>query len=82
MVLSLDPVLNMLEFQAIAPTLLVCPCNILTLFILFTSQICTSPLLVPKANCGPFNAQDTDVAESDMPKSHNLVTFELLAFQR
>ena len=80
MVLSLDPVLKMVEFQAMAPTLLVWPGKILTLFILFTSQICTSPLLVPRANIGPFNDQATEVALSEVPKSHNFVTFEFPAF--
>ena len=80
MVLSLDPVLRIDEFQAIAPTLFVCPCKILTLFILLTSQIWTSPLFVPKANKGPLTDHATEVALSVVPRSQSLVTFELLAF--
>jgi hypothetical protein len=79
-VLSRDPVLKMDEFQAIAPTLLVWPGKILTLFILLTSQIWTYPLFVPKANMGPFNDQATEVALSEVPKSHNFVTLEFPAF--
>ena len=82
MVLSREPVLRLVEFQEMAPTLLVWPCKILNLFILLTSQIWTSPLLVPKANIGPFKAHETDVAESEIPRSQSLVTFELEAFQR
>ncbi len=81
-VLSRDPVLIMFEFQEMAPTLLVCPWRTLSLFILFTSQIWTYPLFVPKENNGPFVAQETEVAESDRPKSHSFVTFEFAAFQR
>lgn len=79
-VLSLEPVLRRLELHEIAPTLLVCPSNVLIFLILFASHICTYPELVPTANMGPFNDHDTDVAVSDIPKSHNLDTFELLAF--
>lgn len=82
MVLSLDPVLIIEEFQAIAPTLLVWPWRTWTLFILLTSHICTSPELVPTANIGPLTDHETEVALSDTPRSHNLVTLELLAFQR
>jgi hypothetical protein len=39
-------------------------------------------MLVPNEKWGPFNDQDTDVTVSVVPRSHNLVTFELLAFQR
>lgn len=81
-VLSLEPVLMMVEFHAIAPTLLVWPCIILILFILLTSHICTYPLFVPREKCGPFKDQETDVTVSAIPRSHNFVTFELLAFQR
>ena len=81
-VLSLDPVLSMEEFHAMEPTLLEWPCIILTLFILLTSQICTSPELVPREKWGPFRLQDTEVTVSAIPKSQSLVTLELLAFQR
>ena len=81
-VLSLEPVDKIEEFQAIAPTRFVCPCKTLTLFILFTSQIWTYPLFVPKENKGPFRDQLTEVAESVIPKSQSLVTFEFCAFQR
>jgi hypothetical protein len=46
------------------------------------SQICTSPLFVPKEKCGPLRDQATDVVESETPKSHSLLTLELAAFQR
>ncbi len=82
MVLSLDPVLNIVEFQAIAPTLFVCPCKTLTLFILLTSQIWTYPELVPKANIGPFTDHDTEVQLSEIPRSQSLVTFEFWAFHK
>lgn len=65
-----------------APTLLVCPCKTRTHFILATSHNFTYPLLVPSENKGPFPAQLTAVAASDIPRSHSLVTLELLAFQR
>ena len=81
-VLSLEPVLSIEEFQAMAPTLLVWPWRIRNLFILLTSQIWTSPLLVPKANIGPFSDQETEVAESETPRSQSLVTLEFEAFQR
>ncbi len=81
-VLSLDPVLKIEEFQAMAPTLFVWPCIILIRFILFTSHIWTYPLFVPTANIGPFKDQATDVALSDIPKSHSFVTLELLAFHK
>lgn len=81
-VLSRDPVLRIVEFQAMAPTLLVWPGRILTRFILLTSQICTSPLLVPRANEGPFTDQATEVALSEVPRSQSFVTFEFPAFQR
>jgi hypothetical protein len=82
MVLSLEPVERMEEFQAIAPTLLVWPCKTRTHFILATSHSFTYPLLVPTEKSGPFPAQLTAVAASDIPRSHSLVTLELLAFQR
>jgi hypothetical protein len=81
-VLSREPVLKIDEFQEIAPTRFVCPVKVLAFFIFTTSQICTSPLLVPTEKRGPLRDQETDVAESDMPKSHNLFTLELFAFQR
>ncbi len=79
-VLSRDPVLRMVEFQAMAPTRLVCPGKVLTRFILLTSQICTSPLLVPRAKLGPLTDHPTEVQVSVVPRSHNLVTLELPAF--
>ena len=82
MVLSREPVLRMEEFHAIDPTRFEWPCMILILFILFTSQIWTSPELVPIEKWGPFKLQETDVTVSAIPKSHSLVTLELLAFQR
>lgn len=82
MVLSLDPVVKIFELHAAAPTLFECPYMILILFILFTSQICTSPLLVPIDKWGLVGAQETEVTVSDMPRSHNLLTLELLAFHK
>ncbi len=79
-VLSLDPVLRMVEFHAMAPTLFECPGSILTLFILLTSQICTYPLFVPRAKLGPLSDHPTDVQLSVVPRSHSLVTFEFPAF--
>lgn len=81
-VLSLEPVLRMVEFHAIAPTLLECPCIMRILFIFWTSHIWISPLFVPKEKCGPFNDQETDVTVSAIPRSQSFVTLELLAFQR
>ena len=81
-VLSRDPVLRIVEFQAIAPTLFECPCIIRILFILFISQIWTYPLFVPKEKWGPFRDQETEVTVSVMPRSHNFVTLELLAFHK
>ena len=72
----------MFEFQAIAPTRFVWPDRMRILFILLTSQICTYPLFVPRPSWGPFRDQDTEVAESEMPRSQSLVTLELVAFQR
>jgi hypothetical protein len=80
--LSRDPVLRRVEFHDIAPTLFVCPVIVRSFFILTTSQICTSPLLVPTAKVGPFNDQETEVAESLTPRSQSLLTFEFDAFQR
>ncbi len=81
-VLSREPVLKIVEFQAMAPTLLEWPGRIRTLFILLTSQICTYPLFVPKLNNGPFNDHATDVAVSEVPRSHSLVTLEFPAFHK
>jgi hypothetical protein len=81
-VLSREPVLIMVEFQAIAPTRLVCPCKIRSLFILLTSQIWTSPEFVPSPKREPWSAHDTEVAESERPRSHSFVTLEFAAFQR
>jgi hypothetical protein len=81
-VLSLEPVLKREELQAIAPTRFVCPVKVLTFFVFTMSQICTSPLFVPKEKCGPLRDQATDVVESETPKSHSLLTLELAAFQR
>jgi hypothetical protein len=82
MVLSLEPVLNMLEFQLIAPTLRVCPVRVFTSLSFSMSQICTYPLLVPRDRCEDLVEHATDVAIFCMPRSHNLVTLELAAFQR
>ena len=81
-VLSLDPVLKIDEFQAIDPTLFVWPCIILILFILLTSQIWTSPLFVPTEKFGPFIDQATDVTESERPRSQSLVTLDVLPFHK
>jgi len=80
MVLSLDPVLRMLEFHEMAPTLLECPVKVLTFLIFTTSQISTFPLFVPSERWGPFSDQETEVARSVFPKSHNFWTFELDEF--
>ena len=82
MLLSLEPVLRRVEFQDIAPTRFVCPVIVLSFFILTTSQIWTSPLFVPTAKIGPFNDQDTEVAESLTPRSQSLLTLEFDAFHR
>lgn len=81
-ILSLEPVLKMVEFQAIVPTLLVCPVITLTRSILLTSQIWTSPLLVPIEKWPSFRDHATEVTVSVIPKSHSLVTFELSAFHK
>ena len=81
-VLSRDPVLKMVEFQAIVPTLFECPFIVLVFSILLTSQIWTSPLLVPKEKWGSLRDHETDVIVSVIPKSQSFVTFEFSAFQR
>ena len=80
--MSLEPVLKMLEFQLIAPTLKVCPVRVLTSLSFYISQIWTSPLLVPRERWEDLVEHATDVAIFCMPRSHNLVTLELAAFQR
>lgn len=81
-VLSLEPVLKIEEFQAMAPTLLEWPGRIRTLFILLTSQIWTYPLFVPNAKDGPFTDHETDVQVSEVPRSQSFVTFEFPAFHK
>jgi hypothetical protein len=39
-------------------------------------------LLVPKDIYGPLSAQETEVTESAIPRSHNLVTLEFSAFHK
>lgn len=81
-VLSLEPELKILEFQAIAPILLEWPCIVLYFFILTVSQICTSPLFVPIPSIGPLRVHETAVTESLMPRSHNFDTLDVAALHR
>ena len=79
MLLSLDPELRNLSFQATVPTQPSWPANYFNILLLTASQICKVPELVPTANRLPYTHHETLVTKSLDPKSYNFVTLLVTA---